>query len=201
VVVGNISAGSWGPPNELAYLKKFGLFDADVLVIVLSSGDYGDAPTFEPAVGILAGAPDHKPVLALWEGFQRYLLPKFKREPAPADVPAATPAAIEWCTRALKEMIELGRGRGAKVIVAQHLEREESMAAPYPGHAVIAAVARGAGVEPLELGPAFETARARGEQPYHDNIHITASGHRIIAEELTKAVEGVLKGGNPGNAK
>ncbi len=27
----NISAGSWGPPNQLEYLKRFGTFDADVL--------------------------------------------------------------------------------------------------------------------------------------------------------------------------
>ncbi|PQV64995.1 hypothetical protein B1R32_1021 [Abditibacterium utsteinense] len=34
VTVGNISAGSWGPPNQLAYVKRFGLFDADAVVIV-----------------------------------------------------------------------------------------------------------------------------------------------------------------------
>ncbi|HEX2973620.1 MAG TPA: hypothetical protein VHP11_14895, partial [Tepidisphaeraceae bacterium] len=42
VYVGNISAGSWGPPNMLAYARRFGWFDADVVVIVLSSDDYCD---------------------------------------------------------------------------------------------------------------------------------------------------------------
>src|SRR6266702_2037741 len=30
VIIGNISAGSWGPPNELAYMHQFGLLDADI---------------------------------------------------------------------------------------------------------------------------------------------------------------------------
>ena len=37
VLVANIAAGSWGPPNILAYLRRFGLFDADVVVIVLTA--------------------------------------------------------------------------------------------------------------------------------------------------------------------
>lgn len=28
-IVGNISAGSWGPGNWLAYAKEYGFFDAD----------------------------------------------------------------------------------------------------------------------------------------------------------------------------
>ena len=48
VLVANIAAGSWGPPNILAYLRRFSFFDADVVVIVLNSPDYADAPTFEP---------------------------------------------------------------------------------------------------------------------------------------------------------
>jgi len=40
VVVGNASAKSWGPPNELAYLQHFGTLDADVVILELSSHDY-----------------------------------------------------------------------------------------------------------------------------------------------------------------
>ena len=54
VVVGNASAKSWGPPNELAYLKRYGTLDADVVILELSSHDYADAPTFVPVVGVSA---------------------------------------------------------------------------------------------------------------------------------------------------
>src|SRR5262245_23618663 len=48
VVVGNISAGSWGPGNWLAYAEEYGFFDADCVLLVLGSGDAGDCPEFLP---------------------------------------------------------------------------------------------------------------------------------------------------------
>lgn len=33
VVIGNISAGSWGPGNWLAYARKYGFFDADIVAL------------------------------------------------------------------------------------------------------------------------------------------------------------------------
>jgi lysophospholipase L1-like esterase len=187
VVVGNVSAGSWGPPNELAYLKKYGLFDADVLVIVVSSHDYADAPTFEPVIGS-AAAPSRKPVLALVEGFERYLLPRLRAaETGPP--PTTSPAGIESCLASLAEMIEMGRKAGAKVIVVHHVERRETPAKPAAGHAEILGRARASGVEPVQMGAAFEAARQRGEDPYLDDIHPNATGQRVMADVLVEAVE------------
>lgn len=187
VVVANVSAGSWGPPNELAYLKRFGLFDADVVVIVLSSHDYADVPTFEPVVGT-TGFPDRKPLLALTDGFYRYLLPRLGHaaspDPAPSATATAKPEDVAACLNALRDMIDLARARGAKVLVAQHLERDESVAAPFPGHDAIARQVRAAGLTPIELGPAFRAAGDRGESPYRDAIHPTALGQRLIAQTL-----------------
>jgi hypothetical protein len=200
VVVGNISAGSWGPPNELAYLKRFGLFDADVLVIVLSSHDYADVPTFEPIVGVNRWYPDHKPISALWEGIDRYLLPRLSAQPGSNEgfVPATAPAKqadIDACMSAIREMIEMARRGGAKVIVAQHLERQETLASPLPGHDVIAQEARRDGVTPIELATAFEAARARGEDPYRDGIHPSIVGQREMAGALLPAIEAAVRSG------
>lgn len=52
VIVGNVSAGSWGPGNLLAYVRKFGWFDADLAILVLSCHDHADHPTFQPWVGV-----------------------------------------------------------------------------------------------------------------------------------------------------
>ena len=46
IIVGNVSAGSWEPSNWLAYVKEYGFFDADVIVLLISSHDYADIPTF-----------------------------------------------------------------------------------------------------------------------------------------------------------
>ncbi len=199
VVVGNVSAGSWGPPNELAYLKRYGLFDAEVVVIVLSSHDYVDVPTFEPLVGVNYSFPDHKPVLALWEGFERYVMPRLKGAVASNEGLAPTtgpakPADIEACMTAIREMIEMSRAAGAKVIVAQHLERTETLASPQEGHEAIGQEARRNGVTPIELGVAFEQARKRGEEPYRqgDHIHPSDVGQREIAGALLPAIEDLV---------
>ena len=78
VVVGNVSAGSWGPGNWLAYSQAYGFFEADVVVLVASSHDVTDNPTFAPLDPNTH--PTKKPLLALTEGLTRYLpryLPAF----------------------------------------------------------------------------------------------------------------------------
>jgi hypothetical protein len=75
VVVGNISAQSWGPPNQLAYIKRFGLFDADAVVYVLSSDDSFDTPTFKTVV------EDHRPVLPAIHDALILYLPRYVRVP------------------------------------------------------------------------------------------------------------------------
>jgi lysophospholipase L1-like esterase len=47
----NISAGSWGPDNGMAYVKEYGLFDADAIVLVVSSHDAHDNMSHEEIVG------------------------------------------------------------------------------------------------------------------------------------------------------
>lgn len=80
VVVGNIAAGSWGPPNQLAYAERFGLFEADVVILVLNSGDVNDVPGLEP---LGAAWPTSKPLLAIQEP-ARKLFERFAPEAAVA---------------------------------------------------------------------------------------------------------------------
>ena len=73
VQVLNISAGSWGPDNCAAYLRKHGTFDAEAIVLVVSSHDAQDVMTFSPIVGISTSCPDRQYKLACWELYDRYL--------------------------------------------------------------------------------------------------------------------------------
>src|SRR5690606_12909675 len=71
----NISAPSWGPDNVMAYLKKFGDFDAEILFLVTSSHDVYDTMEFIPIVGINKNYPEKQYSLAYIEGVDRYLIP------------------------------------------------------------------------------------------------------------------------------
>ncbi|HYW19399.1 MAG TPA: SGNH/GDSL hydrolase family protein [Nodularia sp. (in: cyanobacteria)] len=80
VEVLNASANSWGPRNELAYLQRFGNFNAQIVVLLINTDDlFGTAPTSLP-VGRDRNYPDQKPPLALAEVWQRYII---KPQPIP----------------------------------------------------------------------------------------------------------------------
>jgi hypothetical protein len=186
VLVGNIAAGSWGPPNYLAYLKRYGLFDADLVVVVVNSRDYVDAPTFEP---LDAKRPQRKPSLALQELFDKYLknLPRYAgwRKPG-RRFRSADDATI--CLDALRELVGLIRSSGAAVLLAQHLKQEELEGEPETGYHEIAAVAKELGIEPIRLGPAFAEVLADGHDPYFDGFHPNERGQGIMAEVLYEPI-------------
>jgi hypothetical protein len=68
----NISAGSWGPDNIAAYLKKFGLFGAKLICLVTSSHDAHDIMSHVSPVGIDPQMPNKQYNVALYELWDRY---------------------------------------------------------------------------------------------------------------------------------
>jgi len=76
----NASANSWSPRNQLAYLQRFGSFEAQVIILVINTDDlFGTAPT-SVVVGRDRNYPNRLPLGAIAEVISRYLL---KPEPIP----------------------------------------------------------------------------------------------------------------------
>src|SRR5262249_33472903 len=130
VIVGNCSAGSWGPPNMDEYAKRYGFFDADVVVIVVSSHDVSDAMTFDPIVGLDPDFPSRKPPRALGviatRSLPRFLAIRPQANSAPEPHPTTEPAdKVAASMAGLRHLIESARSTGARVIVCQHFERTE----------------------------------------------------------------------------
>ncbi len=76
VQVMNVSAGSWGPDNCLAWLNQNGDFGAKAIILVVSSHDVHDTMTFVPVVGRLKSYPSRQHLLAIFELCDRYIFPK-----------------------------------------------------------------------------------------------------------------------------
>lgn len=72
----NIAAGSWGPDNCYAYLKKYGDFGAKSLVLFVSSHDAYDNRDFKKTVGVHKSYPDKQESFAFYELFGRYVFPR-----------------------------------------------------------------------------------------------------------------------------
>ena len=73
----NVSAGSWGPDNCYAYLKKYGSFGARSILLVVSSHDAHDNMNFEKVVGVNADYPDKQYKYAIVELADRYVYNRY----------------------------------------------------------------------------------------------------------------------------
>ncbi|WP_156820117.1 hypothetical protein [Synechococcus sp. PCC 7336] len=198
VPVGNASADSWGPINLLAYIQKFGLFEAEVVVLVLNGADAADARKFAPiVVGEHPRFPATRPLLALQEVFFRYLpryLPKLGGAPvrnapiggesaAPAETTCAVPEAIAAVTQA----IAVSREAGARVVVALHRRLDKnSLQACYEA---LERTALQAGATVVQLDVPTSA--------YRDNIHVNAAGQQAIAEQLEPVILQLLQENPP----
>lgn len=68
----NASAGSWGIGNQLAYLKKFGIFDSDMIILQIGTHDLIQPTSTSEKVGNDPYFPATKPFSAIGEGWERY---------------------------------------------------------------------------------------------------------------------------------
>jgi hypothetical protein len=193
VVVGNVSAGSWGPPNLLAYVKEFGTFDADIAVLVFNGPDAGDVPTFEPLDRNLF--PQSKPPCALWEAATRYL-PRYLPlgPPAKDEANLASNADKSASLAAARALVERFRKDKARVIVLLHQARGELATRPEAGHEMLRVTCGQAGAKVHELGPAFQASIEGGLDPYRDDgLHPSAVGQQVIYQVLREAVLGAVE--------
>lgn len=186
VRVANVSAGSWGPGNWLAYVREYGFFNADAVVLVISSHDAGDNPTFAPLNP--QTHPQSRPMLALWEGITRYLpryLPQGNSKGTSESVnPGAitTDAAMQQGLADLDAFLALAQAQTPKVLVVQHPERSEIERNLFqPGHAAIYKLATERGISVIQFSPVLKRVFTTGGNPYRDNIHINDHGQRELA--------------------
>lgn len=186
VVVGNVSAGSWGPSNLLAYARRHGFFDADAVVIVLSSHDYADAPTFAPIVGINPAMPDRSPLLAITDAFGRYVLPRLQRSGGEGDTTPSEPSPrdVKTAMDDLRSLLDLARGAAPQVLVFHHCERSELDGDYAPGREEIAEAVHTAGFELSGWRDVFKANLDAGENLYRDHIHPNAVGQHLIAMRI-----------------
>lgn len=201
VSVGNISAPSWGPPNQLAFIKQYGLFDADIVLLVSNSGDYDDVPGLEALGGVW---PQHSPVLAVQEVVRRQLE---RRLPALAIrmgmlTPASPPPAEQrepMARAALGELIHLVDRSGASFGLVQYWKLSELRSQAELGHSRVAAAAKDSSPE-LRIWQTREPfIAAAGSDPVSlfqpgDDVHPSAAGHQVLAGVLAEAAAALQAG-------
>jgi len=186
IIVGNISAGSWGPGNWLAYTDKYGFFDADVVVLVISSHDYSDNPTFQALNKNTH--PTKKPTSAFFEGITRYFLPRYLPQigddgnyKSAISEEKVNEKEVRKGLDDIKNFLSIARNNSSKVLVLQHWEMSEiENDSAKPGNQLIKEVCNSMGISPISLEPYFSRSIRNGKNPYRDNIHPNQIGQQLI---------------------
>lgn len=195
VWVGNASAGSWGPVNALGYLDAFGLFNADVVILVLNSADAADVPGLE-AIG--PQWPMRRPILALDDAFSNYGVRLLHRVTGSGPRPARSANAAQdtaASAAAVEAIAARAAAAGARFALVLYPVRAELTAptAP-PAFTAFRELAAKNAWPVYDTGAAFSAAIARSEDPFlpGDAVHASAAGQRELATVLERAVRDAL---------
>ena len=193
----NISCGSWGPDNCVAYLKEKGTFGAKAMVLVCSSHDAYDAMSFVPVVGVWPNYPDKQYKVAIWEAIERYMIPYIKAKTnkkqyadpdAEVEKRAADRQVIQkspYFVKGFDNLKQMADSLSIPFWIYLHAELGELKQRRYNdmGQQIIlwADSARVTLVNGIE----------EGERPemYHDAIHFNERGQRHLADVLKKYIK------------
>ena len=193
VEVLNASANSWGPRNELAYLEKFGHFDAQTIVLVINTDDLFAAAPSMAKVG-RGNYPDRKPPFALAEVFNRYLLPvlpwsKTANLPAPEKEPGDP---VDRNLAAIQRMAQIAHQADAQFLLAMTpLLRELGDPGPrdYERQArqKLTQFAQAKAITYIDFLPLFNRAESFKDL-YRDHIHLSPQGNQQVSQTICSAI-------------
>jgi hypothetical protein len=190
----NISAGSWGPDNCNAYLDEYGSFDAELMVLVVSSHDSHDMMDFKPIVGISSAFPDKQYALAIWELFDRYIYPKYiskifessgedfnEREGIKKDGKGFNQGFVGLAEKAKQWDIPM--------IIYLHADKSELKNGAYNEQ----------GIEIMQFAKANSIKLIKDldhgldKSWFHDDIHLNNKGQRMMAKVLSPYISNFIK--------
>ncbi|MEL6854735.1 MAG: SGNH/GDSL hydrolase family protein [Cyanobacteria bacterium J06607_13] len=186
----NASANSWGPRNQLAYLERYGTFEATALVLLLNTDDlFGTQPT-SLQVGRDRSYPDRNPSCAIAEVFNRFFQ-KAPTIPGLADIQSEGGDRVGKNLTAINGIYQHASQAGSQfILILSPLKRE------LPGPRDYELVARqrlqdwanANQVTYLDLLPTFQKL-PDAEKLYRDHIHLSKAGNEQVAEIIATALQ------------
>ena len=193
VEVFNASANSWGPRNELAYLQQFGLFQAQVLVLVINTDDlFATAPTSLP-VGHDRNYPDHKPSLALTEVISRYLLPAPPMSDALKAVQAEGGDRVGTNLAAILKIHRLAAQSNTRFLLVmtpllrelEHASRDYELVARQR----LLDLTQTESLQYIDFLTVFSAEIKKPKDVYHDHIHLNLAGNKLVSDWISKTLQ------------
>ncbi len=187
----NCSANSWGPRNQLAYAKRFGVFGAKALVLLLNTDDLFASAPCALVVGRDRSYPDRKPRSATLELLSRYLLPVAPTAQLPP--PVATSGDVVGCNlEAIRQIQKIAVSANVEFLLAVTPKRGE-LGGPGPRDWEVKARARLAElvetekITYIDFLPIFNCA-AEFPTLYRDSIHLSPQGNQLVSKTISRQI-------------
>lgn len=182
------AASSWGPENMFEYLKDRGLYDSDLMFLVLSTHDMVDFPTFESAV---IPYRINKNVAAIdditYAVFNRVwprIMAKFESKENEIDFDQA----LVRSKSIINEIIELTAQNGIATILVFHPTEKESQN-DFVDVEFFKNIALENNIEFINLQSAYKNHNIFNlEKVHYDGMHLTASGAELVAGIINEKV-------------
>jgi hypothetical protein len=187
----NASANSWGPRNQLAYLKRFGTFEAQVVVLLINTDDlFATAPTSLP-VGRDRNYPDHKPSSAVGELLERLITPS-EAIAGMESVYAEKGDRVGINLAAVREIRAIANHNKAQMLLAitpllrevdgsDRREYEEKARFRLQTFTDVEEILF------IDFLPQFKQAKSPASL-YRDHIHITSIGNQLVSSHLSLVI-------------
>jgi len=183
-VVSAIAASSWGPANLLAYYEEKGPFPGRVAVLLLSSHDIDDYPTFRSeAIPYRTRAP----ACALHDLILSVRGRVSATEPVEGQLGQTDRERLT--SLAISQLLGLLRRDFDRVLMLFHPALAE-LEGSHRAEAHFAALAAQSGVEFASLGSTYGAARAAGASVFLDDLHLDEQGTQLVARWLADWMAG-----------
>ncbi|MEM1366531.1 MAG: SGNH/GDSL hydrolase family protein [Cyanobacteria bacterium P01_H01_bin.15] len=194
VEVLNASANSWAPRNELAYIKRFGIFEASLVVLLLNTDDLFAGPPNPTMVGRDRNYPNRKPPFAIAE-----IWSIFRPQKDPASRPTLIPKEkdpLKENLLAIAEFKQQVEAANSQFLLALSPLRRE-VESPGPRDYEIKARERLADFideQQISWIDFLEPYRQYGEPAklYRDHIHLSPTGNQLVTDRLAESIRAQL---------
>lgn len=184
----NASANSWSPRNELEYLKKFGTFQSQIMILLINTDDFFGLKPSSLKVGNDPNYWNKKPFLALQELWIK-LIPN-KDNNILKNIPKETGDLVDKNLNSISKIKAIAIKNKAKLILAiTPLKRE--IIPPYSkdyekeARQRLEELTNNENIIYIDFLPIFQ-AQENPESLYHDHIHLNQKGYQVLKEILIK---------------
>jgi len=179
----NISAPGWGVKNMQAYIARYGIYEANLVVWILPHEDLRRPWNYAP------GMPARKVfriqflLSHVMEVLKTHL--PYRRDQA-GDHPLDANRVLKDNLDAFRRALDLIRGGGANAIVIFFPEGDTPAAADHQAYQAYASVAGSLGVKTCDVCPQMEAEG--GRSLFYDGAHLNSRGHEVAGPLIAQCV-------------